>query len=352
MRQLASIQLVTSAEPIPNADAIERLRVLGWSIVAKKGEFPGGEKVVYCEIDSLLPEWPPFEFLRPSSYKAAIIEGDHQLQRAGFRIRTVKLRGQVSQGICFPLSILPTGTPTEVGTNVTDALQIIKYEPPVPAGMGGTVKGTFPAFLPKTDETRIQVLEPLLTKYRGHKFHMTEKLDGTSFTAFLHKGEFGICSRNQWLDETDESNILSRIAKGLRLREKLEAIKGRFDFDGAIQGEVIGPGIQGNKYGLNQVELHVFNLIDISRYCLVDHETSVAATELVGLKTVPRLGDIILNHSIDELVDLSAGTSILNSKVQREGIVFRPAVEVYEPLIGGRLSFKVINPHFLLKYGE
>jgi RNA ligase (TIGR02306 family) len=200
MRKLASIQTIAAAEPIPNADAIERLRILGWSVVGKRGEFRPGENVVYCEIDSLLPESPEFEFLRKSSFKAAIIEGGQTLQRAGFRIRTVKLRGQVSQGICFPPSILPPGTPTEVGTDVTDALGIIKYEPPVPAGMGGRVKGGFPAFLPKTDETRIQVLEALLTRYRGLPFFMTEKLDGTSFTAFLRNGEFGLCSRNQWLD--------------------------------------------------------------------------------------------------------------------------------------------------------
>src|SRR3954469_22798694 len=106
MRTLASIQTVNAAEPIPNADAIERIRVLGWWVVVKKGEFKPGDKLVYCEIDSLLPERPEFEFLRLSSFKPAQLDdAGETILPAGFRIKTVKLRGQVSQGICFPLSI-------------------------------------------------------------------------------------------------------------------------------------------------------------------------------------------------------------------------------------------------------
>src|SRR5262245_45673709 len=208
MRKLASIPTVDAVEPIPNADAIERVRVLGWCVVAKKGEHKPGDKLVYCEIDSLLPERPEFEFLRPSSFKPAQTDAEGSiLLPAGFRIKTVKLRGQVSQGICFPLSILPPGALTDEGADVTDLLGIRKWEPPIPVGVGGKVKGGFPGFLPKTDETRVQVLEPVLQRHRGKTFYATEKLDGTSFTAFLRQGEFGICSRNLWMDEADESKI-------------------------------------------------------------------------------------------------------------------------------------------------
>src|SRR6516164_7450355 len=141
MRKLASVQIVNAAEAIPNADAIERIRVLGWWVVVKKGEFKPGDKLVYCEIDSLLPEQPEFEFLRPNCYKAAVIDAAGTvLQAPGFRIKTIKLRGQVS--------------------------------------------GSFPGFLPKTDETRVQVLERVIERHRGLTFYVTEKLDGTSFTAF------------------------------------------------------------------------------------------------------------------------------------------------------------------------
>ena len=352
MRKLASVQIVTAVEPIPDADAIERFRVLGWWIVGKKGEVSVGDRVIYCEIDSLLPERPEFEFLRSSSFKTAIIEGETVLQRAGFRIKTIKLRGQVSQGICFPLSILPTEGTYEVGDEVTDVLEIIKYEPPVPVGMGGRVKGLFPGFLPNTDETRIQVLEPLLDVYRGQTFFITEKLDGTSFTAFLRNGEFGLCSRNLWLDETDSTSLFARLSQTIELAEKLELIRDRFGFQPAIQGEVIGPGIQKNKYGLNKVELRIFSVIDIDRYSLVDRDMMLSALESVGLTTVPQLGEFVLNHTIDELVDFAVGMSQLNSKTHREGLVFRPAQEVHDATLGGRLSFKVINPKFLLKYDE
>ena len=187
MRKLASVQTIAATEPIPNADAIVRARVLGWWVVVKKGEFAPGDRVVYCEIDSLLPERPEFEFLRASSFKPAVTDGDTVVTPAGFRIKTVRLRGQVSQGICFPMSILPA-IPFEDGADVTELLGVRKWEPPVPVGMKGRVKGPFPGFLPKTDETRVQVLEPVLARHRFKTFAVTEKLDGTSFSAWLRAG--------------------------------------------------------------------------------------------------------------------------------------------------------------------
>lgn len=353
MRKLASIQAVNAVEPIPNADAIERIRVLGWWVVSKKGEHKPGDKLVYCEIDSLLPERPEFEFLRASSFKPAQTDATGAVTLpAGFRIKTVKLRGQVSQGICFPLSILPPGAPADEGADVTDLLGVRKWEPPVPVGMGGKVKGGFPGFLPKTDETRVQVLEPVLARHRGKTFYVTEKLDGTSFTAFVRHGEFGICSRNLWMDEADESNVLVRVAKGLQLEEKLRAARDRLGHDVAVQAEVIGPGIQKNKYGLKAVTLRAFNVLNVDAYRLLDHDAMLAVLTEMGLEPVPQLGTIVLNHTVDELVAFSEGTSVLNPQTQREGVVLRPLIEEHDADIGGRLSFKAINPKFLLKYDE
>lgn len=353
MRKLASIQVVKTAEPIANADAIERIRVLGWWVVVKKGEFKPGDKVVYCEIDSLLPERPEFEFLRPSSFKPAVTDdAGTTIQPAGFRIKTIKLRGQVSQGICFPLSILPCDIAAAEGNDVTESLGIRKWEPPVPVGMGGRVKGGFPGFLPKTDETRIQVLEAVLERHRGKTFYLTEKIDGTSFSAFLRDGEFGVCSRNLWLDESDDTSLLVRVARRLGLEAKLRALASNRGFQPAIQGEVIGPGVQKNKYELKEVTLRVFNVFDIGAFRLLDHAVMLEVIREMGLEVVPQLGTFTLNHSVDELVALSEGTSLLNPKAQREGIIFRPLTEEHDPDIGGRLSFKAINPKFLLKYDE
>jgi RNA ligase (TIGR02306 family) len=347
MRKLASIQTVNAVEPIPNADAIERIRVLGWWVVAKKGEHRPGGKLVYCEIDSLLPERPEFEFLRASSFKPARDD-----LPAGFRIKTVKLRGQVSQGICFPLSILPANAPSDEGADVTSLLDICKWEPPIPVGMGGKTRGGFPGFLPKTDEVRVQVLEAVVRRYRGKTFYVTEKLDGTSFTAFVRDGAFGICSRNLWMDETDETNLLVRVARRLKLEERLRELRERRGHDLAIQAELIGPGIQKNKYELKEATLRVFNVLDAGTFRLLDHAEAIDATRQLGLETVPQLGTVVLDHSIDELVLLAEGTSALNAKAQREGIVLRPLIEEHDEDVGGRLSFKVINPKFLLKYDE
>lgn len=353
MRKLASIQTVNAVEPIPNADAIERIRILGWWVVVKKGEFRPGDKVVYCEIDSLLPERPEFEFLRASSFKAAQTDAaGTTVLPAGFRIKTVKLRGQVSQGICFPLAVLPAETALDEGADVTERLGVLKWEPPVPVGMGGRVKGGFPGFLPKTDETRIQVLEAVLERHRGKTFYVTEKLDGTSFTAFLRDGQFGICSRNLWMDETDESNLLIRVAVRLKLEENLREVRERRGLDLAVQAEVIGPGVQKNKYELKEVALHVFNVVDVGTYRLLDYAVMLDVVRELGLESVPQLGTITLNHSVDELVAFSEGTSVLNPKAQREGVVLRPLVEEFDQDVGGRLSFKAINPKFLLKYDE
>ena len=353
MRKLASIQTVNAVEPIPGADAIEKIRVLGWWVVVKKGEHRPGDRLVYCEIDSLLPERPEFEFLRASSFKCAQTDATgEELLPAGFRIKTIRLRGQVSQGICFPLSILPPGASTDEGIDVTEALGVAKWEPPLPVGMGGKVKGQFPGFLPKTDETRVQILEALLERNRGKTFYVTEKLDGTSFTGFLREGRFGICSRNLWMDEADESNVLARIAIGIRLEEKLRAARERLGFDLAIQAEVIGPGIQKNKYALSAVTLRVFSVLNVDTFRLFDHAEMMALLAEMEIEPVPQLGTLELDHTVDDLVAYSEGFSVLNPKIQREGVVLRPLSEEYDADIGGRLSFKAINPKFLLKYDE
>ena len=352
MRHLASLQTIASIEPIPNAESLEAARVLGWIVVVKKGEYRPGDAVVYCEIDSLLPERPEFEFLRKSSFRPAVDQGDEFRRPAGFRIKTVRLRGQVSQGICFPPSILPPGSPTAIGTDVTEVLGIVKYESPPPVGMGGKVRGPFPGFLAKTDETRVQLLGDVLLAKRGATFGLTEKLDGTSFTAFLRQGRFGVCSRNLELEPTDEGNLHASIARRLNLAEKLETVRAAHGFDAALQGEIIGPGIQGNKYARKGTELHVFTVTNLTTNKRLDRAAQTALLKELGLTEVPDLGTLELRHTVDELVALAEGDSRLNAKCPREGIVLRPPAEEYDSTVGGPLSFKAINPRFLLKFDD
>src|ERR1700753_4271510 len=156
-RKLASIQEVLSVEDIPGADNIQVATVKGWKLVVKRDEFKAGDRAIYCEIDSFLPIKDEFEFLRKSSYKKM---GDLE----GFRLKTIKLRGQVSQGLLLPVVALKDKVypdqyrALQIGDDVTEPLGIFKYEPPIPAELSGVMKGSFPNFIPKTDEERVQNL--------------------------------------------------------------------------------------------------------------------------------------------------------------------------------------------------
>lgn len=330
MRKLASIQRIKSLEKIEGADAIEKATVLGWQLVVKKGEFSVGDLCVYCEIDSVFPDRPEFVFLQPR----------------GMRIRTIRLRGQISQGICFPLSILPSTVVIEEGIEVTEQMGIQKYEPPIPAHLEGVVKGPFPSFIPKTDETRVQVLQDVLDKYVGEKCFVTEKLDGTSVTYYLYDNLFGVCSRNLDLLE-DEKNSLWKIARELGVEEKLRSLNCNI----ALQGEVIGEGIQGNKYGLRGQTVYFFNAFDIDKYKYFDFEEFVKLISKLELKQAPVMADdYMLKNDIPSIINKSIFRSTLLDKIWAEGIVIRPLKEKNDAM--GRISFKAINPEFLLKYGE
>jgi RNA ligase (TIGR02306 family) len=275
-----------------------------------------------------MPDRPEFEFLKPR----------------GMRIRTVRLRRQISQGICFPLNILPLGIAIEEDADVTEALGIEKYEPPIPADLAGIAKGPFPGFLQKTDETRVQILQERLDAFVGEPCYTTEKLDGSSVTYFMKNGEFGVCSRNLNLLETPE-NTLWKLARAHQIEEKLRSLGSDF----ALQGEVIGEGIQSNKYQLKGQKVCFFNAFDIAQYRYADFEEFVKLMADLGLETVPILDTAFrLVNDIPALVALSIAPSVLNPKLPREGLVIRPLKEKTDAL--GRVSFKAINPEFLLKY--
>lgn len=338
MRKLASIQRILHLEAIEGADAIEKATVLGWQLVVKKGEFGVGDLCVYCEIDSLMPDRPEFYFLKPR----------------GMRIKTIRLRGQVSQGICFPLSILPDGFTPEEEIDCTELLGIIKYEPPIPACLGGIVKGKFPAFIPKTDETRVQVLQKLLDKYRGEKCFVTEKLDGSSATFYVNNGEFGVCSRNFELLE-DAENSFWKVARQMEIERKLRSLNGNY----AIQGELIGEGIQSNKLKLRGQTIRFFNAFDIDRFEYLPLGRFMELFRTLELPTVPIISESYeLDNDINTIMQMATAKSNLCPNAWAEGIVIRPLVEKLDMILSnenfnnGRVSFKAINPEFLLKYGE
>jgi len=337
MRKLASIQKIVALDPIEGADAIERATVLGWQLVVKKNDFQVGDLVVYCEIDCLMPNKPVFEFLKPR----------------GMRVRTIRLRGQISQGICFPLSILPEGFEVVEDADCTRELGIEKYEPPLPACLSGVAKGRFPSFIPKTDETRVQVLQKLLDKYKGEKCYVTEKVDGSSGTFYVNNGEFGVCSRNLELLE-DSENSFWKVARQMDIENKIRSLQGNF----ALQGELIGEGIQDNRLKLRGQTIRFFNVFDIDKFEYLPYEKFIATLQHLQLPSVPILSvDYELTNDIEEIIKMATRKSTITPDVWAEGIVIRPLNEKIELLLSnenfnnGRVSFKAINPEFLLKYG-
>ncbi len=343
-RKLASVQKVLAIEPIPNADAIELARINGWQCVVKKGEFGPGTLGVFLEIDAVPPDTPTFRFLwapKPNEGEAAPREFERPLS---FRIRTMKLRGALSQGLLLPLSEFELSA-VEEGDDLTEALGVEKYEPPL-AWSGGEISGHFPGWVPKTDEMRVQSVPEVLDDLRGQPYVATLKYDGTSSTFTLDSaGEFLACGRNYTLREGD--NGPWRIAQKYNLPEKLKSFPNL-----AIQGEIVGPGIQKNRLGLKELSLFVFNVYDWRAGRYLDHDESRQVLAELGLSPVDVVeeGDSF-EHTQDSLLSLAEG-KYPNTKNEREGIVIRPRREMRSQVLVGRLSFKAISNRFLLKEGE
>lgn len=391
-RKLATIRTIDFIEPIHEADRIEVAVVGGWRVVVQKGLYKAGDKAVYFEIDSWMPTVLA-PFLTDPSHFPKVFEGVE-----GERLKSKKLRGVISQGLLIPLkevveylkTIRPeemhglahyvsmaetkagvvdlegpadtilTGDPTlpgsyGVGDDLTELLGILKWEKAIPATMGGLVKGNFPGFIPKTDQERIQNLKSeflgVHTEYydktgwleENAQWEISEKLDGTSCTIFMKDGVFGVCSRNLELKET-EGNVYWNIARKYDIEQKLR--DNNLD-NVAIQGEIIGPGIQDNRYSLKEPDLYVFDIfsIDTGRY-LTGFAFSICET--LGLKHVPfwinNLQTVAATYE-DFIKYADDKTFLGDRKVDREGVVFKR-------LTPERASFKIISNKFLLKTGE
>lgn len=372
-RSLVHVERIESVTPIPNADRIELVQVLGWQCIVKKGELRVEDKCIYIEIDSIVPDWPVFEFLRERK----------------FRVRTIKLRGQVSQGLCLPITPelleaagLKAGE-ISVGMDVTEAFKVRKYDPqgdkeeasrlreealeanrrnnkwPITFWLlkfswfrwiyfkfvKGKERFPWPKWIVKTDETRIQAAP---VRYLGTKdtCYTSEKLDGQSCTLFITKGkrfwdkvDYGVCSRNFRVAPGSSGSwpkIYERYETQMRKAFALEFPEGF-----AVQGEVIGPGIQQNKYQRKDYEFYVFNIIQPNGKRLMFHSFEDFCKRY-GFTTVPVLDRAFkVNHTLPEMLEYAKGNSVLSGvTTMREGVVIRSWDQ--------SVSFKVINNEFLL----
>lgn len=338
-RKLASIQYVHHITPIEGADRIECVHVLGWQCVANKGEFQVGDSCVYMEVDSFLPVCDRFEFLRSSSYRKNELLGE------GFRLKTQKFRGQISQGLVQPLSVLPDGN-YQIGDDVTELLGIRKWEVEERATGSGTVIGDFPEGIPKTDELRVQSYPELIGELRQvPAYYISTKMDGTSVTMYWKNGRFGVCGRNyEYAD--DGKCAMWKYAHEHHIPERMAELNLP---DVAIQGEFCGPGIQKNRLKLMKPEWYVFTVIDLAarrRYSLYDMQEFCAKLQL-EMVPVEEEGETFAYGSVDELLERAKGK--YPSGMNKEGIVIRPVDMVYSGTIEGPLSMKVLNNDYLLK---
>jgi RNA ligase (TIGR02306 family) len=304
--------------------------------VVKKGEFKVGDLAVYLEIDSWVPtELAPFlsKGKEPRVYEG--IQGE--------RLRTVKLRGQLSQGLLLPLSVIPFASyiPDD---DVTEHLGIVKWEMPMNAQLAGMARGNFPSVIPKTDQERVQNLKREIAQAAEDKlqFEVTEKLEGSSMTVYLIDGVFGVCSRNLDLKETTD-NTFWQVARRDDIESKMRTVVGT---DFAIQGELIGPGIQGNIYKLSKPEFRVFDVYNISGGFYVTPNKRQTLITMMGLLHVPVIAyqTIVPCSTVDELLTWAEGPSAITPSQEREGVVFKQ--------VDGGMTFKSISNRYLLKSAD
>lgn len=320
-RRLVSIRTVSEVAPIEGADNIVRIRVDGWDVVAKRGEFAPGDQCVYFELDSFLPASDSrFDFLAKTKRTWR--------GREGYRLRTVKLRGQVSQGLALPVAMFPEGVEAL-------AAAVDKWEMEVPAQMRGIMAGNFPAFLRKSDQERIQNCFDEIDK--AALYEVTLKLDGTSLTVFRKDGVLRVCSRNVEL-KTDPEN-----ADNLYVRHSaaFAAIPEGF----AVQAEICGPGIQGNRMGLSEERAFVFDVFDIGAGVFIDPDRRRRMCDFARWPHVPIIAtEMSAPASVDEALSSVEKLRYADCGAPAEGVVFKR--------VDGLQSFKIINNKFLLQFED
>ena len=357
VRHLATIQKVTALNSIPEADRIEVADVLGWKIVVKKGEFNVGDLCVFFEVDSILKKDTWNEFLV-----------DKNRPDKPLRLKTVKLKKQISQGLAMPLSIIDndkycafmeskiklgiTKAVHSIDDDVTEYFGVTQYSPDIPAELKGLMKGNFPPFLIKTDVHRVQNFPRTIEELQGKEVYVTIKVDGTSGTFYNRMSQivegdsFGVCSRNLELKDT-EGNTYWNMAKKYDLANIL---KGQ---DKALQAECYGMGVQKNKLGMKEVQIAAFDVFDIPSHKYLDYADMVSFCDT---NKIPRVPVIYVGEfkwkTVEELMEFSDAQNYANG-TPAEGIVVRCTKETTSyALKGGRMSIKAISRRFQLAYGK
>lgn len=377
-RKLVSFRTLLDVIPHTNADNLEIALVDGWKCLVKKGDFKKGQRVIYFEIDSLIPISGEFEFLRKYAYVTKTWMKDFLGVEEGFRIKTVKLRGELSQGLVIPVpeDLLDKDN----NYDLTEHYKVLKYESPIlqkyNVSYTGNARGKFPAFFPKTGETRIQNKFTAVQENKDRMYEVTRKYHGMSISFYAKLEDnlslfqrakltlanwfgitvkpmyrLGVCSHNVGLDLSKADNVFVEFANNSGIMDLLLRYVTRHKDlpELALQGEICGPGIQDNHHGLDEITVYIFNIFDIKnqRYLLpveranlfeeiVPDSNSLIKEALVEFYTT--VGD----RTVDEIIKL--GEFTLPSGKPNEGFVWKAMTVDF--------SFKAISNEFLLFEGR
>lgn len=401
MRKLASVVKIDQLYPIEGADRIVRATMVGkgWNVVVANGEFKTGDLAVYMEIDSYLPaDDARYEFLRDRCLRKFVSKSGTVL-REGLKIKTIKLKGVVSQGLLIPLDKFPeiTGTIEDkpdgktvfknvvrettkdendndvftdvqveeelLGADVSYLLKVEHYDevkemltPQTGAGpISADMMGKFPSdYMPKTDEERIQNLAGWITKYADRKWELTSKDDGSSCTMFYsptvdETNPFGVCSRNNRLMPVTEKGVVPMmwlLAKKYLVEEKLKELYEKEGLELAFQGEALAPGLQGNRDKYTEPEWHVFRIWNIKEQKFLQPAERRALCKRLNIPHVQVIAEEMpvfqVHTSVDAILKFAEGKTARGN--EREGIVFKSS-DGLEPV----LSFKAVSNRYLLR---
>lgn len=356
-RKMARIEIIEELTPIEGADKIELARIGGWRVVVMKGLYGIGDKVVYFEVDSLLPDNELFEGAAGRDGLKDSMDFDTMEISKGYRLKCIRLRGVYSQGLAIPVDVVaqtyPAVASKNVGEDLTDLIGIKVYERPVRATAGSAnapPRGNFPSYIRKTDQERAQNMKSdIFTSYlAGEKYQVSVKLDGSSMTVWRKDGELGIASRRLSLKLEGTSNFVV-MGNTVHNNEKVSEIHGDYCF----QGELIAPSIQGNFEGVSNPEYHVYSMFDMNEHSHVNPLDVYELCDRLGVNHVPvlfhasTLAEIFgdghnKNSLVDAIVKYADGPSAMNGKM-REGLVFKS--------LDSDLTFKAVGERYLTKQG-
>lgn len=335
--KLASIQKIHSIQAHPNPEVLrlEIGKVHEWPVVIPKGQFKNDDLVVFIEIDSIVPATETFKFM----------------ERQKYRIWNARFKGAPSSGLVQPLSILPERTAFDsdgnerniiytLGDDVSEILNITKYEKPETHQNNGETKGGYPsALISISDELNLLSYPSALLELDGKEVVITQKMDGSSTTFIFNNNEFDACSRRlklvenqgfpyQMVNQYNLKSLMSLNAKNI-----------------AIQAETIGIGMNGNRMGLTDRQIRVFRAKNLDTRMLYTWDELVDLCNLLDIPTVPLIDRFIFDkniHTVEYFRELSNAQKYQNN-LPGEGIVLSPVVSFYSLTLGKEFSIKLIN---------